>query len=163
MNIIVTKHAKQRRPESIVFKSEIIESWVKYFIEKFNLFWMSKNGKYVIESRDQLIVLNKDKENIIVVTFYGFENTEEIWKNKDNINFKIKHEICNDLHIYDKNKNVRRCGKILKTLNGLELQLKHKYYKIYNCNFHRKRFKDINEIIQMNIIYKDKFNRLFLV
>ncbi len=49
MNIIITSHAKQRRPE-LEEKHELeIKMWMEYFIERFNIIFMTKDGTYRIK------------------------------------------------------------------------------------------------------------------
>ncbi len=52
MTIFVTKHAMQRRPNARVFEEKTIKLWMQYFIEKFNIIWMTKNGLYTINQME---------------------------------------------------------------------------------------------------------------
>ena len=167
MTIFVTKHAMQRRPNSRIFEKKTIQLWMQYFIEKFNIIWMTKNGLYTIKSKDEklLIVFDKNKEDVTVITYYGFGEEEEfIWDKKEEIVFKLKLNTQPNkiqLHRIDEKKNVRKCGFIIKRAKGFEFQIKQNFIKKYD-NF-KIKFNKIEDMIENKILYKDKFDRIFLV
>ncbi len=66
--------------------------------------------------------------------------------------FSLQYKI--QLHIIDEKKNVRKCGFIIKRAKGFEFQIK----QIFIIKFNK-----IEDMIENKILYKDKFDRIFLV
>lgn len=158
MNIIITSHAKQRRPELEEKHDLEIKMWMEYFIKRFNIFFMTKDGTYRIKHEEKGLVFTKEKLDIKVITIYGFD---DCWYSKDSINFKMKLQ-ANPKFIrinrITSSGRVKKCGQIMFTKNGLDLQLSKSLKDKYTCQVKLQ----YNKVEDIPILEKDKFGRLFL-
>lgn len=73
--------------------------------------------------------------------------------------FSLQYKI--QLHRIDEKNNVRKCGFIVKRAKGFEFQIKQIFIKKHD-NF-KIKFNKIEDMIENKILYKDKFDKLFLV
>ena len=158
MNIIITNHAKQRRPD-LEEKHELeIKMWMEYFIERFNIFFMTKDGTYRIKHLERSLVFTKKNNDIKVITIYGFD---ECWDSKEDLPFKMKLQ-ANPKFIrinrITSSGRVKKCGQIMFTKNGLDLQLSKSIKDKYNTQVKLQ----YNKVEDIPILEKDKFGRLFL-
>lgn len=159
MNIIVTKHAQQRRAHHKITPKEHIISIMEYFIEYFNISALNKNSKYKVYNKHRCLIFNKDKDNITVITLRGFKDLENI----KNINFKIKLEESNPKFIkvnrINFNGEVKKCGQLIHYANDWEFQVKRTILDKFVLPEYKLRTKNPEDNI---LLYKDKFGRFFI-
>lgn len=158
MNVIVTTHSKQRRPEFEEKHELEIKMWMEYFIKRFNIIFMTKDGTYRIKYKEKGLIFTKEKMDIKVITIYGFD---DCWEIKEDINFKMKLQ-SNPRFIrinrITSTGRVKKCGQIMFTKNGLDLQLSKILKDKYKCEVKLQ----YNKVEEIPIIEKDKFGRLCL-
>ncbi len=104
------------------------------------------------------LVFTKEKLDIKVITIYGFD---DCWDSKDEINFKMKLQ-ANPKFIrinrITSSGRIVKCGQIMFTKNGLDLQLSKSFKDKYNAQVKMQ----YNKVEDIPILEKDKFGRLFL-
>ena len=160
MNIIVTKHSQQRRPEyDIIPKRDIIDI-MKYFVNFFNITTLTKNGSYKIHSKKFCLVFKKEKDDLTVITMRGIKHLNDI--NID-IKFKLTAQDNNPKFIYVQRINfkglTKKCGRLIKWANCWELQIrKETLNKFILPDYTLKTDKPEDNIL----LHKDKFGRFFL-
>ena len=160
MNIIVTKHAQQRRPEyDIIPKQDIIDI-MEYFVNFFNITLFTKNGSYKIHAKNICLVFNKEKDDLTVITMRGIKHLNDI--NTD-IKFKLNAQDNNPKFIYVQRINfkglTKKCGKLIKWANCWELQIKKKTLDKFILPRYNLKTDNPEDNV---LLYKDKFGRFFL-
>lgn len=72
MNIIITKHSRQRRKHQKIIDKELLIAFVKQIDE---LFFISdkENNIYKIGYRNKIAIIKKNNNVLVLITIRGFE------------------------------------------------------------------------------------------
>ena len=72
MNIVITKHSRQRRKHQKIIDKELLIAFIKQIDE---LFFISckENNLYKVGYRNKIAIIRKNNNDLILITVRGFE------------------------------------------------------------------------------------------
>jgi len=138
MEIILTKHCKQRRKNLLIRDSSEIIKWLEYLVIRFDISNLDK-GNYSIKGNQNFLVFNKQNTKLTIITFGGFKN--EIWDLRDLLKLKlINLDTKDSLKIWRVNIVGRtvHCGSITYNKdNSVRVKLRKNVFDKYSVNINK--------------------------